>query len=292
VPDTDSLCNRSPDLQAAIARNVSDALAEDLGSGDLTAELIAPATGAIATVITREAMTLAGRPWVDEVFRQLDSGVRLDWYAADGETLAAGETVCELRGPARSLLSGERTALNFLQTLSATATVTARYVNAIAGTGARILDTRKTLPGLRIAQKYGVRCGGGDNHRVGLFDAILIKENHIESAGGIGPAIAQSRVLYPDRPVEIEVENLSGLREALEARAERLLLDNFTVEEMCLAVQINRDEGKPPAELEASGGISLDTVRRIAETGVDFISVGALTKNIDAVDLSMRFKPG
>jgi nicotinate-nucleotide pyrophosphorylase (carboxylating) len=292
VPDTDSLCNRSPDLQAAIARNVSDALAEDLGSGDLTAELIAPATGAIATVITREAMTLAGRPWVDEVFRQLDSGVRLDWYAADGETLAAGETVCELRGPARSLLSGERTALNFLQTLSATATVTARYVNAIAGTGARILDTRKTLPGLRIAQKYGVRCGGGDNHRVGLFDAILIKENHIESAGGIGSAIAQSRVLYPDRPVEIEVENLSGLREALEARAERLLLDNFTVEEMRLAVQINRDEGKPPAELEASGGISLDTVRRIAETGVDFISVGALTKNIDAVDLSMRFKPG
>ncbi|HEX7720086.1 MAG TPA: carboxylating nicotinate-nucleotide diphosphorylase [Woeseiaceae bacterium] len=292
MPDTDSSCSRLPDLQAAIARNVSDALAEDLGSGDLTAELIAAATAATATVITREAMTLAGRPWVEEVFRQLDSGVRIEWYAADGETLAAGETVCELSGQARSLLSGERTALNFMQTLSATATVTARYVDAIKGTGARILDTRKTLPGLRIAQKYAVRCGGGDNHRVGLFDAILIKENHIESAGGIGPAIAHSRALYPDRPVEIEVENLSGLREALEARAERLLLDNFTVGEMRLAVQVNRDEGKPPAELEASGGMALDTVRCIAETGVDFISVGALTKNIDAVDLSMRFRSG
>ncbi len=279
-------------MQAAIARNVSDALAEDLGSGDLTAELIAQATSATATVITRESMTLAGRPWVDEVFCQLDSGVRIDWYAADGETLAAGESVCELRGPARSLLSGERTALNFLQTLSATATITARYVKAISGTDARILDTRKTLPGLRIAQKYAVRCGGGENHRVGVFDAILIKENHIESAGGIGPAIAQSRTLYADLPVEIEVENLSGLREALEARVERLLLDNFTVEEMRLAVQVNRNEGKPPAVLEASGGISLDTVRRIADTGVDFISVGALTKNVDAVDLSMRFRPG
>lgn len=292
MPDTDFSCSRSPDLQAAVARNVSDALAEDLGTGDLTADLIAPANTAIATVITREGMTLAGRPWVDEVFRQLDSGVRIDWYAADGELLGAGETVCELSGLARSLLSGERTALNFLQTLSATATVTARYVNALTGTDARILDTRKTVPGLRIAQKYAVRCGGGVNHRLGLFDAILIKENHIESAGGIGPAIAQSRALHPNRPVEIEVENLSGLREALQARAERLLLDNFTVEEMRLAVQVNRDEGKPPAELEASGGISLDTVRHIAETGVDFISVGALTKNIDAVDLSMRFRSG
>ncbi len=290
MPDTDSSCSQSPDLQAAVARNVRDALAEDLGTGDLTAELIAPADAANATVITREAMTLSGRPWVNEVFRQLDSGVRIDWHAADGETLAAGETVCELHGPARALLSGERTALNFLQTLSATATVTARYVNAVKGTDARILDTRKTLPGLRIAQKYAVRCGGGDNHRLGLFDAILIKENHIESAGGIGPAIAQSRVLHPNRPVEIEVENLSGLREALQSRAERLLLDNFTVDEMRLAVQVNRDEGKPPGELEASGGISLDTVRRIAETGVNCISVGALTKNIDAVDLSMRFR--
>lgn len=292
MPVTASSCSRTTDLQADISGNVSDALAEDVGTGDLTAALVAADAEASATVITREAMTLAGRPWVDEVFRQLDARVRIDWSAADGESLRAGETVCELRGSARSLLSGERTALNFLQTLSATATVTARYVGAVSGTAARILDTRKTLPGLRLAQKYAVRCGGGVNHRVGLFDAILIKENHIESAGGIIPAIERSRALYPDRPVEIEVENLSGIREALQARAERLLLDNFTVEELQHAVQVNRDEGEPPAELEASGGISLATVRRIAESGVDFISVGALTKNIDAIDLSMRFRSG
>lgn len=292
MPVTASSCSRTKDLQADITGNARDALAEDVGRGDLTAALVASDAEASATIITREAMTLAGRPWVDEVFRQLDARVCIEWSAADGQTLRAGETVCELNGPARSLLSGERTALNFLQTLSATATVTARYVGAVAGTAARILDTRKTLPGLRLAQKYAVRCGGGLNHRVGLFDAILIKENHIESAGGIIPAIERSRALYPDRAVEIEVENLSGLREALQARAERLLLDNFTVEELQHAVQVNRDEGEPPAELEASGGISLTTVRRIAESGVDFISVGALTKNIDAIDLSLRFRSG
>jgi len=288
VPATASSC-KDADLAAAIAKNVRDALAEDVGPGDLTAGLIDEAASARARIITREGLRLAGRPWADAAFRQLDERVSIAWQADDGDRLAAGDTLCELDGPARALLCGERTALNFLQLLSATATVTATFVDAVDGTAARILDTRKTLPGLRLAQKYAVRCGGGVNHRIGLFDALLIKENHIESAGGIAAAIAMARELYPDRPIEIEVEDLSGVREALAGKAERLLLDNFPLDELRRAVELNRAGGDPSAELEASGGISLDNVRGIAETGVDYISVGALTKNIRAIDLSMRF---
>jgi nicotinate-nucleotide pyrophosphorylase (carboxylating) len=289
VPDTVSSCSDPDTLAAAIAKNVRDALAEDVGPGDLTAGLIESSASARARIITREGMHLAGRLWAEAVFRQLDGRISIAWHADDGDRLAAGDTLCELEGPARGLLCGERTALNFLQLLSATATVTATFVAAVDGLPARIMDTRKTLPGLRLAQKYAVRCGGGVNHRIGLFDAILIKENHIESAGGIAAAIAAARQLYPDRPIEIEVENLSGMREALGSKAERLLLDNFPLDEMHRAVVLNRTEGEPPAGLEASGGISLDNVRAIAETGVDYISVGALTKNVTAVDLSMRF---
>lgn len=225
---------------------------------------------------------------MDEVYRQLDASVCIDWYAADGERVAAGATLCLLQGPARALLSGERTALNFLQLLSGTATVTSQYAAAVAGTRARVLDTRKTVPGLRLAQKYAVRCGGGANHRVGLFDAILVKENHILSAGGIAEAIARAREAHAKLPVEIEVESLEELREALTARAERLLLDNFTVPELREAVRVNAEEGNPPADLEASGGLTIEQVADVASTGVDYISVGALTKHVRAIDLSMR----
>ncbi|HEX5765365.1 MAG TPA: carboxylating nicotinate-nucleotide diphosphorylase [Woeseiaceae bacterium] len=278
------------DLQSLIEKNVSDGLAEDLGVGDLTAALVHPGTTAEATIVARESMVQAGRPWVDEVYRQLDTRIAIDWTAADGDTVAAGATVAFLRGPARPLLSGERTALNFLQMLSSTATTTARFVEAVSGTRAKILDTRKTIPGLRLAQKYAVRCGGAVNHRIGLFDAILIKENHILGAGGIQAAVAEARRLHPGVPVEIEVESIDELRQALHARAERLLLDNFSVDQLREAVAVNRKEGDPPALLEASGNLSLSTVRTVAETGVNFISIGALTKNIDAIDLSMRFK--
>ncbi len=232
---------------------------------------------------------MAGRPWVDEVCQQVDPEIRIDWRRYDGDSAAAGDVICKLRGPARSILTTERTALNFLQMLSATATVTAEYVQAVAGTACRILDTRKTIPGLRHAQKYAVHCGGGVNHRFGLFDAILIKENHIMSAGGIGQAIDASRRIHPDMPVEIEVESIDELREALGAKAERLLLDNFSLELLEQAVAINRTEGDPPAELEASGGLTIDQIATVAATGVDYISVGALTKNVRAIDLSMRF---
>jgi nicotinate-nucleotide pyrophosphorylase (carboxylating) len=278
-----------PDLRSVIEKNVTDALAEDLGTGDLTAELIPRSATAAATVVTREFMVQAGSPWVDEVYRRLDPGIVVEWLACDGDKVPAGAAVARLRGPARGLLSGERAALNFLQTLSATATLTATYVDAVAGTRTRILDTRKTVPGLRLAQKYAVRCGGGENHRSGLFDAILIKENHILSAGSIESAIVEARRLHPGLSVQIEVESLEEMREALGARAERLLLDNFTLELLQQAVAINKREGAPPALLEASGGVTLDSVRAVAETGVDCISVGALTKNVKAVDLSMRF---
>ncbi len=234
-------------------------------------------------------MTMAGRPWVDEIFRQLDPRITLEWQADDGDTLEAESPLCCLRGPARPILSGERVALNFLQTLSATATITAACVLAIAGTGCRILDTRKTLPGLRLAQKYAVRCGGGYNHRIGLFDAILIKENHIVGAGGIGSAIASARKHHADFSVEIEVESLAEVTEALTAKADRLLLDNFTLTMLQRAVALNKKQGDPPAELEASGGVTIDDIAAIAATGVDYISVGALTKNIRAIDLAMRF---
>jgi nicotinate-nucleotide pyrophosphorylase (carboxylating) len=277
-------------LQTDIGASVERALREDIGDGDLTAELVPLSELIAATIITRDNMTLAGRPWVDEVFRQLDPRITIKWQADDGDSLEAGATVCVLRGPARPILSGERVALNFLQTLSATATVTATYVQAVAGTGCRILDTRKTIPGLRLAQKYAVKCGGGWNHRIGLFDAILIKENHIMSAGSIAEAIASARKLHPDMPVEIEVESLEEAGEALAVKAERLLLDNFTLAVLQQAVALNQEKGDPPAELEASGGLTIEEVAAVAGTGVDYISVGGLTKNIHAIDLSMRFE--
>ncbi len=273
-----------------IARDVAAALAEDVGSGDITGELIPAGKTAAATVITRESITLAGTPWFDEVCRQVDEGIAVSWHCEDGDVIEPGAVLCELAGPARSILTAERTALNFLQLLSATATVTRQYVDAVAGTRCRVLDTRKTIPGLRIAQKYAVRCGGGSNHRVGLFDAFLIKENHILSADGITAAVEAARKSAPGKPVEVEVENFEELREALSAGAERLLLDNFTIEQLEEAVAINREEGDRPAELEASGNMLLDRVAAVAATGVDYISVGALTKNVRAADLSMRFR--
>ena len=277
-------------LHADIRTTVMQALREDIGDGDRTAGLIEESAMIGATVITRERMTLAGRPWVDAVYAQLDPLVEIDWRLDDGDIGNADAVICELHGPARSLLTGERTALNFLQTLSATATVTTDYVRAVQGTDCRILDTRKTLPGLRLAQKYAVRCGGGGNHRIGLFDAILIKENHIQSAGGIAAVIATCRKQQPDFPIEIEVESIAELREALAAKAERLLLDNFSLEMLEAAVAINRAEGLPRAELEASGGLTREDISAVAKTGVDFISIGALTKNIQAIDFSMRFR--
>lgn len=282
--------NMNDQMTAAIFGNVSAALQEDLGSGDKTAQLVPESTTASAIIICREPMTLAGQPWVDEVFRQLDPDVDIQWLANDGDHLPADAEICVLDGAARSLLSGERTALNFLQTLSATATMTSRYVNAVANFKARILDTRKTIPGLRIAQKYAVRCGGGNNHRIGLFDAILIKENHIVSAGGVEAAIRTAKEQHSNLPIEIEVESVTELRDALRAGADRLLLDNFDIADLQRAVEVNHKEGDPPVDLEASGGLTLDEIVKVAETGVDYISVGALTKNITAIDLSMRIR--
>ena len=280
----------SDELNAAIYKNVGDALAEDIGSGDLTAALIDEDLVVGASIVAREPLVLAGQPWVDEVFRRLDPDTLLDWYVADGETAEDGDVVCKLVGNARVLLSGERTALNFLQTLSATATQTAAYVRAVDGTGARILDTRKTLPGLRKAQKYAVRMGGGCNHRVGLFDAILIKENHINSAGSIENALNAARRNNPDVLIEIEVESLDELRLALAAGARRILLDNFSLDALNDAVKVNANYGDDAAELEASGNVTIENIRSIAETGVHFISTGALTKNVAAIDLSMLFR--
>lgn len=280
----------SDDLKQSIAISVATALREDIGDGDVTASLIDADAVAGATIIARETLVLAGQPWVDEVFAQLDEHVVVDWYIGDGQSAEADDVICKLVGPARILLTGERTALNFLQTLSAVATTTARYVDAVAGTGARILDTRKTLPGLRLAQKYAVLCGGGHNHRVGLFDAILIKENHIKSAGSITAALKRASDLDTDVLIEIEVENHDELLEALDAGATRVLLDNFSMADLERAVQTNRSYGFVAAELEASGNVTLDSIRSVAETGVDYISAGALTKNIDAIDLSMLFR--
>jgi nicotinate-nucleotide pyrophosphorylase (carboxylating) len=276
----------SPPAPTEISQQVALALAEDLGTGDLTAALIPQHTRAQAAVISREQAVVCGRAWFDEVFRQLDTRLSVTWNLGDSARVAPGETVCRLQGPARALLTGERTALNLLQTLCATATQTRRYVDAIAGTGARILDTRKTLPGLRAAQKYAVTCGGGYNHRMGLFDAILIKENHIAAAGSIAMAVARARHLHPGVVLEVEAEDLDELSQALEAGADVVMLDNFDLDTLCEAVAFNRGR----ARLEASGGVSLKTVRAIAETGVNEISVGALTKDIRAVDLSMRIR--
>jgi nicotinate-nucleotide pyrophosphorylase (carboxylating) len=268
-----------------LKHSVASALAEDLGSGDLTAELIAEGAWAEATVISREAAILCGTRWFDETFAQIDTQVTVTWAAADGDAVEVDQTLCRLTGPARALLTGERTALNFLQTLSGTATVTRRYADRIDGTGAQVLDTRKTIPGLRQAQKYAVVCGGGKNHRMGLYDAILIKENHIMAAGSILRAVAKARSIDPAAPVEVEVENQAELAEALEAGADIVLLDNFDHAALRTAVASSRGRAK----LEASGNVDLETIRDIAETGVDYISSGALTKHLRAIDLSMRF---
>ena len=273
-PDTD-------DVRA----NVRQALTEDVGPGDITAALLPATAHAHARVLTREDAIVCGRPWFDEVFRQLSDGVAVEWNARDGARVTGGAVLCELRGPARALLTGERAALNFLQLFSGTATLTRRYVDAVAGTRAVILDTRKTIPGLRHAQKYAVRCGGAHNHRIGLYDAVLIKENHIAASGSVRAAIDAAKRSTPKGiSIEIEVENLDQLREALAAGAERLLLDNFDLNTLRAAVQ----ETNRRAHLEASGGVTLANVRAIADTGVDYISIGDLTKNVRAIDLSMR----
>jgi len=270
-----------PDPHSTVAL----ALAEDVGSGDLTAALIPESAQAEATVISREHAVLCGAAWFDAVFQQLDPRISRAWQAADGDRIAPDQVLCTLRGPARPLLTGERTALNFLQLLSGVASLAQRFADAVAGSGATILDTRKTLPGLRLAQKYAVRCGGCQNHRIGLFDAVLIKENHIMAAGSISQAIAAARRLHPGVTVEIEVENLAELHEALVARPDIVMLDNFDLAAMSEAVKIVDHQLK----LEASGNVNFDTVRQIAATGVDYISIGGLTKDVRAVDLSMRF---
>lgn len=280
----------SDEQKASIGPVVANALAEDIGSGDLTASLVDADEIVGATIVARESLVLCGQHWVDEVFAQLDDAVVVDWYVGDSQTAEADDVICKLVGPARSLLSGERTALNFLQTLSSTATTTSRYVKAVEGRKTRILDTRKTLPGLRLAQKYAVTCGGGMNHRVGLFDAILIKENHIKSAGGITAALKSAQDLNAEVLIEVEVESQDELLEALDAGAARILLDNFSIKELRQAVETNQNYGYTAAELEASGNITLDSIREIAATGVDYISTGAITKNVDAIDFSMLCK--
>ena len=276
-----------PDIPADLDTQVAAALREDIGSGDVTAQLV-PATQQVrGRVITREDAVLCGRPWVEQVFRGLDSNIKLSWAASDGDRILADQVIFTIEGPARAVLTGERTALNFLQLLSATATVARRFVAAVAGTGCKILDTRKTLPGLRTAQKYAVLCGGAQNHRIGLYDMVLIKENHIAAAGSISGAIASARRLTPKVPIEVEVESLVELEEALAAHPDVILLDEFSPADMRSAVALNRKHGAG-AKLEASGSVSLETVQEIAATGVDYISVGSLTKHVRAIDLSMR----
>lgn len=268
-----------------VESQIRAALAEDLGGGDLTASLLPAEQVSRVELITREAAVACGRPWFDAVFRLLDPEAEIAWQVAEGERINAGQRLCLLRGRTRALLTGERTAMNYLQTLSGTATRARRYADAVAGFPVRILDTRKTLPGLRIQQKYAVRYGGCHNHRMGLYDAILIKENHILAAGSIRAALEAARALHPGVETQIEVEDLGQLREALEADALLVLLDNFGLADLRRAVELNRGR----ASLEASGGICLKTIRAVAETGVDRISVGNLTKDVTAVDLSMRF---
>jgi nicotinate-nucleotide pyrophosphorylase (carboxylating) len=278
-----------PDLPSDLAQQVAAALAEDIGSGDVTAELVPAAQHVTGKVITREQAILCGRPWVTETFRQLDPTVRLTWHANDGERITANQTLFEVSGLARPVLTGERTALNFLQLLSATATAARRYVDAIAGTECTIIDTRKTVPGLRSAQKYAVVQGGAQNHRLGLFDQVLIKENHIAAAGSLAAAIAAGRRAAGGRKVEVEVETLVEFEEALRARPDIILLDEFSQADMRAAVELNRSKGRL-VKLEASGSVTLETVRSVAETGVDYISIGGITKHVRAVDLSMRLE--
>jgi nicotinate-nucleotide pyrophosphorylase (carboxylating) len=267
-----------------IAETVARALAEDVGTGDLSAALIPTETTAHARVISRQPAIIAGSPWFNEVFRQLDKRVTVDWRVQQGQPVKAGAAICDVQGPARALLTGERVALNFLQLLSATATAAHGFVEVVKGTSAVILDTRKTLPGLRAAQKYAVTCGGARNHRMGLFDEILIKENHIAAAGSISAIVSAARRRHPDINIEVEVEHIGQIEEALAAGANIILLDNFTLDDLKTAVELN--DGR--ARLEVSGGVSLRDIRAIAQTGVDYISVGVLTKNIAAIDLSMR----
>jgi nicotinate-nucleotide pyrophosphorylase (carboxylating) len=273
----------APDRQVVL-QNVRAALLEDIGSGDITAALIAAGTNATARVITREDGVLCGSDWVNAVFAEIDPTVSLHWQAHDGQAIKAGEELFTASGPARSLLTGERAALNFLQLLSATATTCRRYADVVSDTGTRLLDTRKTIPGLRIAQKYAVRCGGCHNHRIGLYDAFLIKENHISACGGIAAAVRAAREHAPGKPVEVEVESLEELEQALAAGCDRVMLDNFSLDDMITAVALAGGR----VELEASGNVNESTLLPIAQTGVDFISIGALTKDCRALDLSMR----
>ncbi len=277
------------EVPADLQTQVNAALREDVGSGDVTAQLV-PATQTVrGRVITREPAILCGRPWVEATFHSLDPNIKLQWRASDGDRLAADQVIFEIAGSARAVLTGERTSLNFLQLLSATATEARRFVDAVAGTGCAILDTRKTLPGLRTAQKYAVRCGGAQNHRIGLYDMVLIKENHIAAAGSLAGAIAAARRVAPNLPVEVEVESLAEFAEALAARPDIILVDEFTPADMRKAVALNRTDAHP-VKIEASGSVSLDAVRSIAETGVDYVSVGSLTKHVRAIDLSMRLE--
>ena len=275
-------------LRIEIAKQVALALQEDIATGDINAQLIPDTQCDTATIICREPMVVAGKAWVDEVFRQLDPNMQLDWAVKDGDAVAANQILVTLIGNTRALLTGERTALNFLQTLSSTATVVANHVAVIAELPTKLLDTRKTLPMLRHAQKYAMLCGGGNNHRIGLYDAFLIKENHIMACGGIAQAVSQARQIA-NKPVEVEVENFDELHQAIAANADIVMLDNFTIEDTQKAVELVASLGKP-CQLEASGDISLTHLRQVAETGVDFISMGALTKHIKAIDLSMRFQ--
>lgn len=268
-----------------IAEAVRQALAEDVGAGDVSAALIPEHQQTEASIICRSATVLCGSAWAGEAFRQVDEQIRVDWLARDSEMLAADTVICRLAGPARGILTAERTALNFLQTLSGTATRARRYADAVKGTGTVLLDTRKTLPGMRLAQKYAVRCGGCRNHRTGLFDAFLIKENHIRAAGGIADAITRARIAHPELPVEVEVQTLDELQSALAAKPDRILLDNFDLSALQHAVE----QTARRVPLEASGGITLDTILTVAETGVDFISLGALTKDVISADLSLLF---
>jgi nicotinate-nucleotide pyrophosphorylase (carboxylating) len=275
-----------PPSSDLIQADVERAFAEDIGTGDATAGLLPADATASAALTCREDAVMAGTDWFNACFRQLDPQVQIEWTVRDGDRVAAGSVICRLRGNARALVTAERSALNFLQLLSGTATSTAAHVAAVAGTGVRVLDTRKTVPGLRLAQKYAVRCGGGHNHRVGLYDAILVKENHIIAAGSIKAAAEAARRLHPKLLLEIEVENLDELQQALDAGADRIMLDNFTLPLMREAVTL----AKGRAELEISGNVDLSTIGEYASTGVDFISVGALTKHVRAVDLSLRLK--
>ena len=275
---------RLADLHDEIQRNVQLALQEDVGAGDITAQLIPAERVATARVITREEAVLCGSAWVDEVFRQLDPRVVVTWNAQDGDKVSADQTLFTLSGPARALLTGERSALNFVQSLSAVATRCRQYADLVEGTPVKLLDTRKTIPGLRLAQKYAVTCGDCHNHRIGLYDAFLIKENHIAACGGIAQAVASARQIAPGKPVEVEVESLEELQQALNAGADIIMLDELSHEDMRTAVQLTAGRAK----LEASGGINDSTLRSVAETGVDYISLGTLTKDIKAIDLSMR----